>query len=260
MDYENITYEVEGGVAVVSINRPKVLNALNAATIGELEDAFNRAFADDAVSVIILTGSGEKAFIAGADINEIAELCGLTGREFALKGQRLLNLIETGGKPVIAAVNGYALGGGTEIALACHIRIASKNARFGQPEVKLGVIPGYGGTQRLPRLVGKGIALELVLTGEMIDAERAYQIGLVNSVVEQGELMDAAFKMAERIMANGPVAVRAALDAVNRGLNTTLDEGLRIEADHFGWVCATEDKDEGTDAFLNKRKPEFKGR
>jgi len=260
MAYENITYEVKDGVGVVSINRPKVLNALNAKTLDELEDAFTRAFRDDAVSVLILTGAGEKAFVAGADINEIAELSGPKGREFALRGQRLLNLIEKGGKPVIAAVNGYALGGGTEIALACHIRIASKNARFGQPEVKLGVIPGYGGTQRLPRLIGKGAALELILTGEMIDAERAYQLGLVNRLVEQEELMDAAFETAKKIMANGPVAVRSALDAVNRGLNTTLEEGLRIEADHFGWVCTTEDKNEGTDAFLKKRKPEFKGR
>lgn len=260
MVYENITYEVKDGVGIISINRPKVLNALNAKTLDELENAFAEAFGDDTVSVLILTGSGEKAFVAGADINEIAELSGPLGREFALRGQRLLNLIENGGKPVIAAVNGYALGGGTEIALACHIRVASKNARFGQPEVKLGVIPGYGGTQRLPRLIGKGAALELILTGEMIDAERAYQLGLVNRLVEQEELMNAALDVAKKMMANGPVAVRSALDAVNRGLNTTLEEGLRIEADLFGWVCATEDKAEGTDAFLNKRKPEFKGR
>ncbi len=260
MAYENVTYEVKDGVAVISVSRPKALNALNGATLSELEDAFRDAFSDDAVGVVILTGAGEKAFVAGADIGEIAELNLETGKAFALRGQALLHLIENGPKPVIAAVNGYALGGGTEIAMACHIRIASRKAKFGQPEVNLGVIPGYGGTQRLPRLVGKGIALELILGGDMLDAERACQIGLVNKVVEPESLMEEATALARKIMSKGPIAVRCALEAVNRGLQTTLEEGLRIEADMFARACSTEDKDEGTSAFLAKRKPEFKGR
>jgi len=257
MEYQNITYTVEDGIAVITVNRPDKLNALNARTLDELEDAFCRAFEDESVGAVILTGAGEKAFVAGADIGEIAELDGPRGKRFALRGQRLLNTIEAGPKPVIAAVNGYALGGGTEIAMACHIRIAAKTARFGQPEVKLAVIPGYGGTQRL---LGRGIALEWVLTGEMVDAERAYQTGLVNRVVEPDRLMDEAKAMAKKIMANGPIAVRAALEAVRRGIQLPLEEGLRIEADLFGACCATEDKNEGTSAFLQKRKPQFKGR
>jgi len=260
MEYQNILYEVRDGVAVITVNRPDKLNALNAQTLDELEDAFKRAFSDESVLAVILTGAGEKAFVAGADIGEIAELDGMRGKAFALRGQRLLSLIENGQKPVIAAVNGYALGGGTEIAMACHIRIASKNAKFGQPEVKLGVIPGYGGTQRLPRLVGRGIALEWILSGDMVDAERAYQVGLVNRVVEPENLLDEAEKIAKRICANGPFALRAALEAVNRGLAVPLEEGLRIEADLFGACCATEDKNEGTSAFLQKRKPQFKGK
>ena len=260
MEYQNILYEVRDGVAVITVNRPDKLNALNAQTLDELEDAFKRAFSDESVLAVILTGAGEKAFVAGADIGEIAELDGVRGKVFALRGQRLLSLIENGQKPVIAAVNGYALGGGTEIAMACHIRVASKNAKFGQPEVKLGVIPGYGGTQRLPRLVGRGVALEWILTGDMVDAERAYQVGLVNRVVEPENLLDEAINLAKRICANGPFALRAALEAVNRGLAVPLEEGLRIEADLFGACCATEDKNEGTSAFLQKRKPQFKGR
>ncbi len=260
MEYQNILYEVRDGVAVITVNRPDKLNALNAQTLDELEDAFKRAFSDESVLAVILTGAGEKAFVAGADIGEIAELDGMRGKAFALRGQRLLSLIENGQKPVIAAVNGYALGGGTEIAMACHIRVASKNAKFGQPEVKLGVIPGYGGTQRLPRLVGRGIALEWILSGDMVDAERAYQVGLVNRVVEPENLLDEAEKIAKRICANGPFALRAALEAVNRGLAVPLEEGLRIEADLFGACCATEDKNEGTSAFLQKRKPQFKGK
>lgn len=259
MDYRNIKFEMEEGIAVVTVNRPDKLNALNAQVLDELEDAFKRAFEDDSVCVVILTGAGDKAFVAGADIGEIAELNGTTGKVFAKRGQRLLNMIETGPKPVIAAVNGYALGGGNEIAMACHIRIASKTAKFGQPEVKLGVIPGYGGTQRLPRLVGRGMALELILTGDMIDAERAHQIGLVNRVVEPERLLEEAKTLARRIMSNGPFAVRASIEAVNRGLNLPLNEGLLIEADLFADCCATEDKNEGTKAFLEKRKPSFKG-
>lgn len=260
MEYQNVLYEVKDGVAVITVNRPDKLNALNAQTLDELEDAFKRAFSDESVLAVVLTGAGEKAFVAGADIGEIAELDGMRGKIFALRGQRLLSLIENAHKPVIAAVNGYALGGGTEIAMACHIRVASKNAKFGQPEVKLGVIPGYGGTQRLPRLVGKGIALEWILTGDMVDAERAYQVGLVNRVVEPENLLDEAINLAKRICANGPFALRAALEAVNRGLEVSLAEGLRIEADLFGACCATEDKNEGTSAFLQKRKPQFKGK
>jgi enoyl-CoA hydratase len=260
MAYQNIIYETKEGVGIITVNRPKVLNALSKATLDELEDAFKKALSDPSVSVVILTGVGEKAFVAGADINEIAELDFDSGKRFAQRGQDLLNLIENGGKPVIAAVNGFALGGGTELALACHIRIASNNARFGQPEVKLGIIPGYGGTQRLPRIVGKGRGLEMILTGEMIDAQRAYEIGLVNKVVELPKLMEEAFAMAKKIMAVGPLAVKCALEAVNRGLELTLADGLKVEADMFARACGSEDKKEGTSAFLSKRTPKFSGR
>ena len=208
---------------------------------------------------MILTGSGAKAFVAGADIAELAEQGPLDGRQRALEGQRVLAKLEDSPKPVIAAVNGYALGGGCELALACHLRIASDNARFGLPEVKLGICPGYGGTQRLPRLVGKGRALQLILTGDMIDAAEAYRIGLVNALVPAGELLDTARAMLGKMLAQGPVAVALAIDAVNRGLETTLDEGLRIEASHFGLLAATADMREGMRAFLEKRQASFQG-
>jgi len=260
MAYNNLLYEVKDGIAYITINRPQVLNALNAQTISELEEAFIKAREDPAVKGVILTGSGEKSFVAGADINELAQQAAVSGKEFAVRGQRVLNLIESMPKPVIAAVNGYALGGGCELAMACHIRIASEKARFGQPEVTLGLIPGYGGTQRLPRLIGKGKALELILTGEPIDAQEAYRIGLVNKVVPQKDLISAAEKMLNSIFSRGPIAVKFALEAVDQGLKTSLEQGLQLEANLFGLVCATEDMKEGTRAFLEKRKPEFKGR
>ena len=261
MELENVLYEVGEGIAVVTVNRSKVLNALNAQTLADLRQAFEAARDDESVSVVILTGAGEKSFIAGADINEIKALENYgAAKAFADRGQGLLNLIERLGKPVIAAVNGFALGGGCEISMACHIRIASENAKFGQPEVALGVIPGYGGTQRLSRLVGKGMAAQLCLTGEMVDAAEAKRIGLVNQVYPQGELLGAVRKMAKTIMSKGPLAVRYALSAVLRGAEMPLADGLELEGDMFAAACDTEDKLEGTSAFLEKRKPDFKAK
>ncbi len=261
MAYDTLIVEKrEDGIAVVTINRPKVLNALNATVIDELEKCFTELKDDPQVKAVILTGAGDKAFVAGADISGLVELNPLQGKEFAERGQRVFNLIENLGKPVIAAINGYALGGGCELAMACTLRVASEKAKLGQPEVNLGIIPGYGGTQRLPRLVGKGRAMELILTGRMVDAQEAYQIGLVNKVVPHEKLMDEAIELAKTIMSKGPLAVKYAMEAVNRGLEVSLEEGLRIEADLFGICCATEDKTEGTKAFLEKRKPNFQGR
>ncbi len=260
MGYETLIVEKRDGIAIVTINRPKVLNALNATVIEELGRCFSELKDDPEVGAVILTGAGEKAFVAGADISGLVELDPLEGKMFAEKGQAVFNLIENLGKPVIAAINGYALGGGCELAMACTIRIASEKAKLGQPEVNLGIIPGYGGTQRLPRLVGKGIAMELILTGRMVDAQEAYQIGLVNKVVPPEKLMDEAVEMAKTILSKGPLAVKFAMEAVNRGLEVNLEEGLKIEADLFGMCCATEDKVEGTKAFLEKRKPNFKGK
>ncbi len=261
MAYETLIVEKrEDRIAVVTINRPKVLNALNATVIDELEKCFKELQADPDVGVVILTGAGEKAFVAGADITGLVELDPLDGKRFAEKGQAVFNLIENLGKPVIAAINGYALGGGCELAMACTIRIASEKAKLGQPEVNLGIIPGYGGTQRLPRLVGKGRAMELILTGRMVDAQEAYQMGLVNKVVPPDKLLDEAIEMAKTILSKGPLAVKFAMEAVNRGLEVSLEDGLKIEADLFGMCCATEDKVEGTKAFLEKRKPNFQGK
>ncbi|PSH04781.1 MAG: enoyl-CoA hydratase [Acidobacteria bacterium] len=257
--FENIRYEKKDQVALITISRPKVLNALNTRTVQELSRAFQTVRDDDDVRVVILTGEGDKAFIAGADINEIVRLGPIEAQAFAVRGQAVFSLIENCGKPVIAAVNGFALGGGCELALACTLRLASENARFGQPEVKLGVIPGYGGTQRLPRIVGKGRALQILLTGEMIDADEAHRIGLVNEVLPVAELLHRAEDLARKIIANGPIAVRYCLDAVNKGLDMTLAEGLAQEAALFGLSCATDDKNEGTSAFLQKRAPHFKG-
>ncbi len=257
---ENIRYEVRNQIAYVTIARPKVLNALNMATMGELLRVFE-AFRDDAAArVAILTGEGEKAFIAGADINELAKLGPVEAKEYALRGQAVLNTIENCGKPVIAAVNGFALGGGCETAMACSFRIASENAKMGQPEVKLGIIPGYGGTQRLPRLVGKGWANQLNLTGEIISAQDALRIGLVNEVVPAAELLPRCEALAHKIVANGPLAIRYCLEAVNKGTDMSLPEGLFLEASLFGICCSTEDKTEGTKAFLEKRAAEFKGK
>jgi enoyl-CoA hydratase len=260
MNFENILLEKKNSIAYVTVNRPKVLNALNAATLDELRATLQDIKNDSVVRVVILTGAGEKAFIAGADISEIAQLNGESGREFAQRGQSVFDLIENLGKPVIACINGFALGGGCELALACTIRIASDNAKLGQPEVKLGVIPGYGGSQRLPRLVGKSIANQILLTGEMISAQEALRIGLVNEVVAPANLISRAEEIAQKIIANAPLAIQHTLEAVNKGMEMPLSEGLQLEARLFGASCATEDKREGTSAFLEKRKAEFKGR
>ncbi len=260
MPYENILVEKKMPIGYITINRPKVLNALNVKTVLELVAAFEEMANDDDVRVVILTGSGEKSFVAGADIKEFQNLSPDGARQYAMRGQKLLNLIERLGKPVIAAINGYALGGGCEIAMACTIRIASENARIGQPEVGLGLIPGYGGTQRLPRLVGKGRAYEMILTGQHIDAARAEQIGLVNKVVPQASLKEECEKIAKAIAKQAPLAIRYCLEAVDRGLNGSLDDGLALEADLFGLVFGSEDVKEGVSAFLEKRKPGFKGK
>lgn len=260
MTYQNILVETKAGVMRVTVNRPQVLNALDRKTVQELMEAFAEVGRSSEVRAAILTGSGEKSFVSGADIQELAVLNSAQATQLARIGQGLTTMLETIGKPVIAAVNGFALGGGCELAMACTARIASENARFGQPEVKLGIIPGYGGTQRLPRLVGKGRALEIILTGGMIGAEEAYRIGLVNKVVPLAELMPAAEAMAQQMIANAPLALRCALEAVHRGLQADLETGLALESTLFGLSCGTEDMREGTQAFLEKRKPEFKGR
>jgi enoyl-CoA hydratase/carnithine racemase len=260
MTYENILLEKKNAIAYVTINRPKVLNALNMATMQELGVAFQEIKNDPAIRVAILTGAGEKAFVAGADIGELATQEPVSGKEFALRGQAVLDLIENLGKPVIACINGFALGGGCELALACTMRLASDNAKLGQPEVKLGILPGYGGSQRLPRLVGKGLAMQIILTGEMITAQEAYRIGLVNEVTAVAELIPRAEAIAAKIIGNAPLAVQFAMEAVNKGTEMTLAEGLFLEATLFGLCCATEDKKEGTAAFLEKRAAEFKGK
>ena len=260
MIYENILLEKKDAIAYVTVNRPKVLNALNGATIEELRAAFHELKHDALIRVVILTGAGEKAFVAGADIGELAERDPVSGKEFAHRGQNVFNLIENLRKPVIACINGFALGGGCELALACTLRLASDNARLGQPEVKLGIIPGYGGTQRLPRLVGKGLAMQMVLTGEMITAQEAHRIGLVNEVTSATELIPRAEVIAAKIIANAPLAVQYTLEAVNKGMEMPLANGLFLETALFGVCCATEDKTEGTSAFLEKRAAAFKGK
>ena len=260
MTYENILVEKKNSIAYITVNRPKVLNALNMATMEDLRSAFHAIKNDEAIRVVIFTGAGEKAFIAGADIGELAKHDAVSGKEYTHRGQSVLNLIENLGKPVIACINGFALGGGCEIAMACTMRLASENAKLGQPEVKLGIIPGYGGTQRLPRLVGKGLAMQHVLTGEMITAQEAYRIGLVNEVTAAAELIPRAEAIAAKIIANAPLAVQYAMEAVNKGMETTLAEGLYLEAVLFAVACSSEDKKEGTAAFLEKRAPGFKGK
>ena len=260
MAYDNLLFEVSEKIARITFNRPNVLNALNRKTMDELGDCLKKVRADDEVRVLILTGAGERAFIAGADINELSQQTPVNGREFTLYGQEIIHRLETLGKPAIAAINGFALGGGCEVALACTMRIASRNAKLGQPEVKLGIIPGYGGSQRLPRLCGKGVAHELILTGEMITADEALRIGLVNRVVEPAELLATAEAIAKKIIANPPVAVTYALEAVERGMEMPQEEGLHLEATLFGLCCATQDMREGTRAFLEKRPPKFEGR
>jgi enoyl-CoA hydratase len=260
MAYENLLYEKKDGIAHVTFNRPKVLNALNRKTVEELRHALLDAGSDDAVRVLILTGAGEKSFVAGADIGELSQQTPVGGRETSLFGQGVFRLLETMGKPSICAINGFALGGGCELALACTIRIASKTAKLGQPEVKLGIIPGYGGSQRLARLCGKGVAHELCLTGEMISAEEALRIGLVNHVHEPAELLPAAEAMAKKIIANAPLAVKFTMEAIERGTEMGQEEGLFLEATLFGLACTTEDMREGTKAFLEKRPGQFKGK
>lgn len=260
MTYENILLEKKNSIAYVTVNRPKVLNALNSATLEELRAAFTDIKADREIRVAIFTGAGEKAFIAGADINELAQRDAVSGKEYAARGQSVLDLIENLGKPAIACINGFALGGGCEIALACTMRLASDNAKLGQPEVKLGIIPGYGGSQRLPRLIGKGLANQILLTGEMITAQEAHRIGLVNEVTASAELIARAEAIAAKIIANAPLAVQYTLEAVNRGMEMPLAEGLYLETALFGVACATEDKKEGTTAFLEKRPAQFKGK
>jgi enoyl-CoA hydratase len=256
----NVLYEKKGAIAYVTVNRPKVLNALNTPTWKDLRTAFEDARDDTAIRGVILTGAGNKAFIAGADIGELAHVAAFEAEQSSRFGQEVLDLIENLGKPVVAAVNGFALGGGCETAMACTIRLAVDTAKFGQPEVTLGLVPGGGGTQRLPRLVGKGRALQLILSGEMISAQEAYRIGLVNEVVPAADLVPRAEAILKKIASNAPIAVKFALEAANKGLETSQDEGLLLEASYFGLCAATEDKKEGTSAFLEKRAPKFQGR
>ncbi len=260
MEYVNLLVSVSERIATVTVNRPKSLNALNPATVRELSAAFGEMADREDVGVVVLTGAGEKAFVAGADISEMRHFNAVQALEFALFGQGVLERIERLPQPVIGAINGFALGGGCELAMACDILIAADTARFGQPEVNLGIIPGYGGTQRLPRLVGRNIAKEIVLTGEMITAQRACEIGLVNRVVPQADLMNAARETASKILSKGPVAVRTAKMAMNRGLDMDLSNACALEANAFAVGFSTADRAEGMAAFLEKRKPSFTGK
>jgi enoyl-CoA hydratase len=259
MSLSHLAYDVADRIATITVNRPDKLNALSDATIAELGQAIDAARGDDQVGGVILTGAG-RAFVAGADISELANQSPLDARRRALAGQAVFRRFETSPKPVIAAVNGFALGGGCELAMACHVRLAAEGAKFGQPEVKLGTLPGFGGTQRLPRLVGKGRALQLLLTGEMIDAAEAYRIGLVNRVVPAAELLDTTRVMLKQMLANGPLALAHTIEAVNQGVESALEDGLLLEAGHFGLLAATADMREGTSAFLEKRAAAFEGR
>ena len=259
MPYQFLTLAVENRIATLTVNRPDKLNALNDATIAELGQAIDEVRARDDIAGLIVTGAG-RAFIAGADISELSSQTPAIAKTRAQNGQSVFRRFETSPKPVIAAVNGFALGGGCELALACHIRIASEKAKFGQPEVKLGTCPGFGGTQRLSRLIGKGRAIQLITTAEMIDAQEAYRIGLVNKVVPPDDLMTATLEMMNTILANAPLAVALCIEAIDHGLEMSLDEGLVLEANHFGLLAATEDMTEGMKAFLEKRAPAFKGR
>jgi enoyl-CoA hydratase len=260
MTFENLLIERDDAVAVVTFNRPKVLNALNTQTLTELASAFEAFKKDEGVRAIVLTGAGEKSFVAGADINELATQTPIEGKEHARRGQQIFDAIENLGKPVIAAVNGFALGGGCELAMACTIRLAADTARFGQPEINLGIIPGYAGSQRLPRLVGKGIALEILLTGDMVSAQRAYEIGLVNRVVPAGELMTEAKKLAHALASKAPIATRYILEAVNQGLDAPFAVGEFLETSLFGAIASSSDMKEGTRAFLEKRKAAWQGK
>lgn len=260
MNLENIRYQLRPPIAVVTVDRPKVLNALNRLSMTELEQVFLDIQQNPEVRAVLLTGGGEKAFVAGADIGELASLSPIEGEQLAARGQRVFSLIENCGKPVIACINGFALGGGCELALACTLRIASSGARLGQPEVKIGIIPGYGGTQRLPRLIGKGAALKMILTGEMLGAAEALRLGLVDEVVEPDQLLTRAEQLAQTIAAMAPLAVRDSLRAVNSGYDLPLASGLELEASLFGLACSTADKREGAQAFLEKRPPQWSGK
>jgi enoyl-CoA hydratase len=260
MTYETLLHDIAGPIATVTLNRPKVLNALNAQLLNELEHLIAELKAHSAVRVILITGAGERAFAAGADINELAATDAVSGKQFALRGQTVFGAIESCGKPVIALLNGFALGGGCELALACTLRIASETARLGQPEVKLGIVPGYGATQRLPRLVGPAAALKLLLTGEIIDATEALRIGLVNEVVPPQGLLARGRSVAEQIIAMSPLGVAGCLEAVHRGAGLPLDEALAVEVEIIARLCGSEDKHEGTTAFLEKRTPIWKSR
>lgn len=260
MTFDNLLLARDGAVAIVTLNRPKVLNALNNQTLAELSACMAGLKADDSVRAVILTGAGEKSFVAGADINELAALSPVEGQAHARRGQLILDAIEQLGKPVIAAINGFALGGGCELAMACTIRLAADTARFGQPEVNLGLIPGYAGSQRLPRLVGKGVALEILLTGDMVSAQRAYEIGLVNRVVPAAELMAEATKLAQALAAKAPIAVRFILEAVNQGLESPFAAGEYLETTLFGTIASSADMREGTKAFLEKRPAVWQGK
>ena len=260
MAYENILFEVADGIGTVTVNRPKVLNALNHATLVELADAFDRCKADEGVRVVVLTGAGDKAFVAGADINELSKMKPLEAKELAAFGQGVVGRLERMGKPTVAMINGFALGGGLEIALACSLRTASTAARVGLPEVSLGIIPGYGGTQRLARIAGPGVAREWILTGDMFGAEEAHRVGVVNRVFPPDELESGTKKLVETLLSRGPVAMRFALEAIGRGMNMPQQEGETIECDMFGLASTTEDMREGMAAFLEKRKPDFRNR
>ncbi len=260
METSNIILDRKEPIAIVTINRPDKLNALNVATVESLGNNMHSLNEDNSIRAIVLTGAGQKAFVAGADISEITQLDQSTGEAFAARGQKVFRYIETMRKPVIAAVNGFALGGGCELAMACHIRIAATNARFGQPEINLGIIPGYGGTQRLPRLIGLSNALHLLSSGEMISAEKALQLGLVSEVVESEKLMERAIALATSLSQKAPLALQFILEAVYKGMDTDMDSALAIEAHLFGKSCGTEDMKEGTSAFLHKRNPIFKGK
>jgi enoyl-CoA hydratase len=260
MNFENILVEIREPLATVTLNRPKVLNALNQATFTELEGAFTALAANEGVRAVLITGMGEKAFAAGADIQELATLSPTEGQQLAARGQRIFDLIEGCGTPVIACINGFALGGGCELAMACTLRLASETAKLGQPEVKLGLLPGYGGSQRLPRLIGKGAALKLLLTGEIISAVEALRLGLVDEVVPAEELLRRGEALALAISANAPLAVRHTIAAVHAGYDLPLRQALDLEASLFGLCCATEDKAEGVRAFLEKRAAAWKGR
>jgi enoyl-CoA hydratase len=260
MRFSTLLFEAADGIARITVNRPDKLNALNATVIRELGEAVTRIERESEIRGVLLTGAGTKAFVAGADIAELAEQGPLEGKARAAEGQAVFRRLERCGKPVIAAINGYALGGGCELAMACHLRVASDTARFGQPEVKLGLGPGYGGTVRLPRLVGRGRALELLLTGGLIDAAEAYRIGLVNRVVAADRLLEESERLLRTILENGPLALRACLEAVDAGLSMTVDEALLLEAGYFGLLSGTSDMREGTRAFLEKRTPRFEGR